>query len=127
MYKITKKYIILVSITILCSVLCCSEVDSLDSNDNDAWKISLLPFAYNIPSMGQLHNNKPLKAISLTAMKAYWYNEYNESKKENDISDRNRAFWWFSFLYFYSIIDAYIDSQMETFPEENENNNGENK
>ena len=34
------------------------------------------------------------------------------------ISNRNRAFWWFLFLYFYSVIDAYIDPEMESFPKD---------
>ena len=120
------KQIYSIFIIFLTTISFSNTIDSLEVNDDNAWKISLLPMAYNIPSMGQFYNDKPLKALSLVAMKSYWYNEYNNSKKENNISDRNRAFWWFSFLYFYSIIDAYIDSQMETFPEENENNNGEN-
>ena len=53
--------------------------------NNDSWKVSLLPFAYNIPSLGQFNNNKPLKGLSLMAMKYYWYNEFNEAKKENNI------------------------------------------
>ena len=52
------------------------------------------------------------------AMKFYWYKEFNEAKDDERISNRNRAFWWFLFLYFYSIIDAYMDSQMDEFPEE---------
>ena len=120
MYKM--KQVCIVFMLFSTGILFADTVDTLEINDNNAWQISLLPIAYNIPSMGQFYNDKPLKALSLAAMKTYWYNEYNKSEKENDISDRNRAFWWFSFLYFYSIIDAYIDSQMETFPEENENN-----
>ena len=44
-----------------------------DLNNNDAWKVSLVPIAYGIPSLGQFHNNKPLKGISLMAVKSYWY------------------------------------------------------
>ena len=36
------------------------------------------------------------------------------------LSERSRAFWWFLFLYFYTIIDASIDAEMESFPLENE-------
>ena len=108
---------------------------SIGSDPNTALLLSSLPLlnlvssneiAY-IPSLGQIYNKKHLKAFIMMAMKSYWYNEYNDSKKDNNISDRNRAFWWFSFLYLYSIIDAYIDSQMETFPEEDENNIKEDK
>ena len=51
------------------------------------------------------------------------------AKKNDDISDRNRSFWWLLFLSFYGIIDAYVDSHMEDFPNnlDNKNNNMENK
>jgi len=127
MHKIKKYIIFIINLLIINGFLISDEADSLINHNNDAWKVSLVPIAYGIPSLGQFQNNKPLKGISLMAMKSYWYNEYNDSKKDNNISDRNRAFWWFSFLYLYSIIDAYIDSQMETFPEEDENNIKEDK
>jgi len=94
------------------------DLDSLKVNSKaDSWKMSVFPFAYNIPSLGQFNNNKPFKGLSLMAMKFYWYKEFNEAKDNEKISERNRAFWWFLFLYFYSIIDAYMDSQMDEFPE----------
>ena len=99
------------------------ELDTLlinDKNNNeDIWKMSLFP-SYNMASIGQLGNDKPMKAIALTALKYYWYNEYKVAHKALKLSNRSRAMWWFLFLYVYSVIDATIDSEMETFPRNNE-------
>ena len=94
-------------------------VDSLSIKDkykSDSWKMSLHP-ALNIVSAGQLNNNKPIKAITLTAMKIYWFKEFLKAQNNDKLSDRNRAFWWVLFLYFYSIVDAAVDIEMQTFPE----------
>ena len=94
-------------------------VDSLSIKDkykSDSWKMSLHP-SFNMVSAGQLNNNKPLKAITLTTMKIYWFKEFLKAQNNDKLSDRNRAFWWFLFLYFYSIVDAAVDIEMQTFPE----------
>ena len=83
----------------------------------DSWQMSLHP-AFNIVSAGQLNNNKPFKAITLTAMKTYWFKEFLKAQKNDKLSDRSRAFWWFLFLYFYSIVDAAVDFEMQTFPKD---------
>ena len=94
-------------------------VDSLsikDKYESDSWKMSLHP-SFNMVSAGQLNNNKPLKAITLTTMKIYWFKEFLKAQNNDKLSDRSRAFWWFLFLYFYSIVDAAVDIEMQTFPE----------
>ena len=94
-------------------------VDSLSIKDkykSDSWKMSLHP-SFNMVSAGQLNNNKPFKAITLTAMKTYWFKEFLKAQNNDKLSDRNRAFWWVLFLYFYSIVDAAVDIEMQTFPE----------
>ena len=88
-----------------------------DKDMNDSWKMNLHP-SFNIVSAGQLNNNKPFKAITLTAMKTYWFKEFLKAQKNDKLSDRSRAFWWFLFLYFYSIVDAAVDFEMQTFPED---------
>ena len=88
-----------------------------DKDMNDSWKMNLHP-SFNIVSAGQLNNNKPFKAITLTAMKTYWFKEFLKAQKNDKLSDRSRAFWWFLFLYFYSIVDAAVDVEMQTFPED---------
>lgn len=111
--------IIFISAIMLNFCIFFEDLDSLKVNSkDDSWKMNVFPFAYGIPSLGQFNNDKPFKGLSLMAMKFYWYKEFNEAKDDERISNRNRAFWWFLFLYFYSIIDAYMDSQMDEFPEE---------
>ena len=95
-------------------------VDSLSIKDkykSDSWNMSLHP-SFNMVSAGQLYNNKPFKAITLTAMKTYWFKEFLKAQNNDKLSDRSRAFWWFLFLYFYSIVDAAVDIEMQTFPED---------
>lgn len=108
---------------ILFNFIYSQDVDTLltknKNNNNDVWKMSLFP-AYNMASIGQLGNDKPMKALALTALKYYWYNEFKTAHDALKLSNRSRAFWWFLFLYVYSIIDATIDSEMESFPEINE-------
>ena len=100
-----------------------NEVDTLllkeYNNNKDFWKMSLFP-SFNMASVGQLDNNKPIKALTLSALKYYWVSEFKIANKAMNLSNRSRAFWWFLFLYFYTIIDASIDSEMESFPDENE-------
>ena len=94
------------------------QVDSLIiNNKNDAWKMSMLPIGGGIVPFGQLENNKPIKALTIAWMRMYWYNELEKANKNDDISDRNRSFWWLIFLYFYGAIDAYVDSHLDIVPE----------
>ena len=112
-----------INILLICFFIGLSFSENLDSltieNEykQDSWKMSLHP-AFNIVSAGQLNNNKPFKAITLTAMKTYWFKEFLKAQKNDKLSDRSRAFWWFLFLYFYSIVDAAVDFEMQTFPED---------
>ena len=110
-----KKIIIILFI----SSIYCNNLDSLKLSDktNDAWKINLFMLGGGILPLGQLENNKPYKALSLFGLNYYWFNEFKDAKKNDDISDRNRSFWWMLFLTSYSIIDAYVDSHMKNFPE----------
>ena len=110
-------------------VLCQETTDSLSiANDeqdkNDAWKLNLYMIGGGIVPLGQFENNKPFKALTLAGMKAYWLNQLDKSTsgEEDDISDRNRSFWWLLFLHFYGVIDAYVDSHIKEFPENIEEN-----
>tara|TARA_Y100000817_G_scaffold191035_1_gene149215 strand:+ start:413 stop:775 length:363 start_codon:yes stop_codon:yes gene_type:complete len=95
-----------------------NESDSLiQKNSNDLWKISLFP-QFNMASIGQLQNDKPLKALALTGMKIYWLDEFKIAQKAMNLSNRSRAFWWFLFLYFYTVIDASFDEEMKSFPDD---------
>ena len=120
------KFFLKILIFVLLSQLVFMEdLDSLKTvnGKKDSWKMNLFPFALGIPSLGQLNNDKPLKGLSIAYLKGYWYNEFLDAKNDERISNRNRAFWWFVFLTFYSVIDAYIDPEMESFPIMEEENN----
>lgn len=103
----------------------CSNLDTLDIDKNPdvALFLSLLPLlnvaepneVLTIPSLGQLYNEKPLKAFILSAMKSYWLMDYDKSKKDSDIKDRNRSLWWLFGLIMYGAIDAYTDANLDKF------------
>jgi len=92
------------------------DISTSKEEGNDAWKMNMLMLGGGLLPMGQLENNKPYKAISIFGLNYYWLNEFKEAKKNNDISDRNRSFWWMFLLTTYSIIDAYVDSHMKDIP-----------
>tara|TARA_Y100000739_G_C20313980_1_gene331252 strand:- start:195 stop:521 length:327 start_codon:yes stop_codon:yes gene_type:complete len=95
----------------------------LDKSPDIALFLSLLPLlnvaepneVLTIPSLGQLYNEKPLKAFILSAMKSYWLIDYDKSKKDSDIKDRNRSLWWLFGLIMYGAIDAYTDANLDKF------------
>ena len=103
----------------------CSNLDTLDIDKNPdvALFLSLLPLlnvaepneVLTIPSLGQLYNEKPLKALILSAMKSYWLMDYDKSKKDSDIKDRNRRLWRLFGLIMYGAIDAYTDANLDKF------------
>ncbi len=111
-------------IIFLISFVVCEDLDTQISKEesNDAWKMNMLMLGGGLLPLGQLENNQPYKALSIFGLNYYWFNEFKEAKKNDDISDRNRSFWWMFFLTTYSIIDAYVDSHMKDIPlEENIN------
>jgi len=101
--------------------------DSTKTVINHDWKTNIMSIGHGMPNIGQFENNKPFKAISLMIMKYYWLNEYKSSKINENISERNRSFWWLFILNFYGIVDSYVDYQLKEFPENEEIDvNGEN-
>ena len=116
--------LIILSILSFTFVQCQS--DSLQSvqfdKDKDiAWKLNMFPIVSGRMSLGQFYNDKPFKAILLLSMKSHWINELKLANEIGDITDRNRSFWWLFFLYFYGIIDAYVDSHIDDVSEINKN------
>jgi len=94
--------------------------DTTNTVLNYDWKSNLISLGHGMPNIGQFENNKPFKALSLMIMKYYWLNEYKSSKINENISDRNRSFWWLFILNFYGIIDSYVDYQLKEFPDNKE-------
>ena len=83
----------------------------------DSWKINFIP-QVNMSSLTHFDNGEPLKGLSLLALKHYWYKDLKDSHSEGKISERNRAFWWSLFFYFYTITDSYVDSHLDDFSNE---------
>jgi len=106
----------------LCSELDTSQLENIKDPDA-ALFLSLVPLLnlaepkeiLTIPSLGQLYNEKPMKAFILSALKTYWLIDYEKSQKENDISDRNRSLWWLFGLVMYGAIDSYTDAHLDKF------------
>ena len=83
---------------------------------NHDWKLNVFSLGYGMVPLGQFENNKPIKALTLMTMKYYWLNEYKRTRDNENVSDRNRSFWWLLFLNFYGIIDSYVDDHLKNFP-----------
>tara|TARA_Y100000994_G_scaffold86990_1_gene72046 strand:- start:563 stop:958 length:396 start_codon:yes stop_codon:yes gene_type:complete len=125
MQFVLKSSYIILFVFLFCNFSYCSNLDTLDIDKNPdvALFLSLLPLlnvaepneALTIPSLGQLYNEKPLKAFILSAMKSYWLIDYDKSKKDSDIKDRNRSLWWLFGLIMYGAIDAYTDANLDKF------------
>jgi len=110
---------LLVLIIVLSYSLCEDElqIEPKETVVNQDWKSNMFSIGHGMINIGQFENNKPFKALSLMAMKHYWLNEYRASKNSNNVSERNRSFWWLLILNFYGIIDAYVDNHLKEFPE----------
>ena len=125
MQFVLKSSYIILFVFLFCNFTYCSNLDTLDIDKNPdvALFLSLLPLlnvaepneVLTIPSLGQLYNEKPLKAFILSAMKSYWLIDYDKSKKDSDIKDRNRSLWWLFGLIMYGAIDAYTDANLDKF------------
>ena len=125
MQFVLKSSYIILFVFLFCNFSNCSNLDTLDIDKNPdvALFLSLLPLlnvaepneVLTIPSLGQLYNEKPLKAFILSAMKSYWLMDYDKSKKDSDIKDRNRSLWWLFGLIMYGAIDAYTDANLDKF------------
>ena len=107
-------------------IFCQDDIDSVKiktnlSDENIAWKLNLFPLGSGIIPLGQFENDKPIKGLSIFLMRFYWLNEFKDADNLSNLSDRNRSFWWLLFLYFYGIIDAYVDPHIDNVPEVNEN------
>ena len=89
--------------------------NELKGQDKEKWKVSL------IPTMGQIKNKKYLKAGVLALAQSYSVYKSLEYNKDDKIAKRNTYAWWFLGLYFYGIIDSYVDYNLENFPNESDN------
>lgn len=81
------------------------------------------------PGAGQLYNQKWLKSLVLVTLEGttvyFWnknkdiYNDYEAGSyslpKHRYLEKRNKYAWWIFFIYVYGILDAVVDSHLQTF------------
>ena len=58
-------------------------------------------------------------------MQFYWLKEFKIAKNINNISDRNRSFWWLLMLNLYGVVDSYVDFHLKDFPNNDDIKNKE--
>ena len=69
-----------------------------------------------IPGMGQVYNGDYLKSGLLLSIGTYSMIQRKKYNEVNQIGKRNTYTWWAFGLYFLSILDAYVDAHLSTFP-----------
>ena len=79
-------------------------------NPKVAWKLGF------IPGLGQIYNGKYLKAFGFVAGEYIAVSRFNEYNHDNSIALRNTYAWWIFGLVVWSMLDAYVDAQLSTFP-----------
>ena len=74
------------------------------------------------PGAGQLYNGDYLKGLILFTSEAYSIYKANVLSKPIDgiinASKRNTFIWWSIGIYIYSVIDAHIEAELSSFPDE---------
>ena len=95
-----------------------TEIDSSKvKNPSFAWKIAF------IPGMGQLYNGNYFKFVGLVGAEIYAVSKFNHLRSKGNITKRNTYGWWVLGLYFYGILDAYVDAHLSSFPKKVKKNN----
>ena len=90
-------------------------IDSLEVKDPSlAWKLAL------IPSAGQIYNEDYHKVAGFWLLELYSIYKFDHYYREDKLGIRNTYAWWITGLYIMSIIDAYVDAHLSTFPTEPE-------
>ena len=103
-------FIVLFSISI-CTTQEEGYIDSSKVRDPGlAWKIGF------IPGIGQLYNGKYFKSIGFIGAEYYAVTRFIELKYEGKIGLRNTYAWWIFGLFFWNILDSYVDAHLSTFP-----------
>ena len=103
-------------VIILCACSICTSqeegyIDSSKVRDPGlAWKIGF------IPGIGQLYNGKYFKSIGFICAQYYAVTRFMELKDEGKIALRNTYAWWIFGLFFWNILDSYVDAHLSTFP-----------
>jgi len=96
------------------SICICQEAEYVDStkirNPRLAWKLGV------IPGLGQIYNREYIKAMGFMGAEYFAVTSFMELKNENRIGLRNTYGWWALGIFVWSMLDAYVDAQLSTFP-----------
>ncbi len=79
-------------------------------NPKLAWKLSA------VPGLGQVYNEKYVKAAILGGSQYYAVSQFIKYRDEERIGRRNTYAWWILGLWVYGMLDAYVDAQLSSFP-----------
>ena len=107
------KFIYMIIIILFISTLN-SQINNNDSinykNPSLSWRLAI------IPGLGQVYNKKYIKSISFITLELYAGYKYIDFKNKENFALRNTYAWWVFGLYIWSILDAYVDAHLSTFP-----------
>ena len=120
MIKMMKIFIIGVALTFSISL----------SNEKEEKSDIAKKLAY-LPGAGQVYNKEYLKGFVLFASELYSIFQIDKFSKPVagviNISKRNTFIWWAIGIYVYSVIDAHVESELSSFPDEDNVLNEEEK
>jgi len=112
MFRIPKIAFILIIILLHFSFTQESYIDSTQIRDPHlAWKLGAIPGA------GQFYNGKWVKGTLLAGAQIYVTSQFKNYRQNGPIGQRNTYAWWVIGLWVYSMLDAYVDAQLSTFPQ----------
>ena len=98
---------------IVFSILFSDSTDTVHKKFN--WKLNFIPF------LGQIKNERYIKGGVLAALQGYSFYKFSDYNENDQISMRNTYAWWLLGLYFYGVVDAYVDYSLNNFPKTDQN------
>ncbi len=106
------KIILLVAFSIIFGF---NTIDSTkQKNPHLAWKLAL------VPGLGQVYNEQYGRSLFYLSAQGYSLYKINEYSELGKIGNRNTYVWWLFGMYLLSIIDAYVEAHLSTFPNKEE-------
>ncbi len=115
------KAIIFIIITLFMASKGISQIDSTDyKNPKVAVTLAAL-----CPGVGQIYNEKWLKAALVMGIDSYWiyksvyyHNLHEEDPSKQYYEDSRNKYIWYSFGgYIYGVVDALVDAHLSLFPQ----------
>ena len=76
--------------------------------------------SFFIPGGGQFYNEKYLKGLGFLSSELICLYNWNLSLSPLSVASRNSWAWLAVGVYLWNIVDAYIDAELSTFPDERE-------